>query len=253
MSIRLFISYAHPDEVYKDKLVKFLSAMKRQGIIDLWTDREITVGEQWDDEIKKGLQNSNVILFLISSDFMASDYINDVEIAEAIRRHKAGEVTIVPVIIRPSDFTSLPLKKFQALPKNALPISKWQNEDEAFMDVVNGLKILIKKMASPTSEPGIKVASGNPENNNDNVIFHGSQLRNYIAQNKTDLAIKELMQYTGEINHPLNQQVILQSGKFQELKKNKLMGLWAFNEITLYGSQINVALLEIISELEAGN
>ncbi len=247
--MRLFISYAHADEAYKNKLEKFLSGLKRQGAIDWWTDRAIVAGEDWGNEIKQGLLNSNVILFLVSSDFMASDYINDVEIAQAIKRHEAGEVIIVPVIIRPCDFTSLPLQKFQALPKNALPISKWQNEDEAFMDVVNGLKNLINNKNLSSNSP-YEPATGLYENIKPE-IFDGDHFRNYIAQNKTEIAIKELLNYLSKSKKTFSEQVILQSGKFQELQKNSRMGLWSIDESNRSRTQINAALLEIISEIES--
>lgn len=141
--VKLFISYAHKDESYKDSLVEHLSGMQRNGIIDGWQDRQILPGEEWDDEIKKELEAAQIIVFLVSSSFMASDYIHDVEIAKAIQRHEKGEVEIVPVIIRPCDFSSLKISKFQALPKDAKPIAKWELPDEAYLDVVLRLKHLI--------------------------------------------------------------------------------------------------------------
>lgn len=87
---------------------------------------------------------SQIILFLVSSSFMASNYIHDVEISEAIKRHEKGEVKIVPIIIRPCDYQSLPLSKYQGLPKDFNPISKWDDRDDAWLDVVNGIKKLLK-------------------------------------------------------------------------------------------------------------
>ncbi len=143
--ISIFISYSHKDEAYKDDLVNHLSSMKRQGVIQEWNDRQLTAGDEWDPEIRAKLEKADIILCLISSDFMASNYINDVEIKKALERYKRGEVKIVPIILRPCDLSSFPISKFQALPKDAKPISTWPDRDEAFLNVVLGLKKLVAK------------------------------------------------------------------------------------------------------------
>lgn len=141
--IKLFISYAHADEKYKDELKKHLSGLKRNGIIKEWNDRYILPGKKWDDEIKRNLEESQIVLFLISSDFMSSDYINDVEIAKTLNRYEKGEVVIIPIIIRSCDFSSLSLSDFQALPKDAKAVKKWKDKDEAWLSVINGIKEVI--------------------------------------------------------------------------------------------------------------
>ncbi|MCY7411383.1 MAG: hypothetical protein LH473_14005, partial [Chitinophagales bacterium] len=72
-----------------------------------------------------------------------------------------------------------------------------------------------------------------------------------IALNKTEIAIKELLNYLSKSKKTLSEQVILQSGKFQELQKNSRMGLWSIDESNRSRTQINAALLEIISEIES--
>lgn len=146
--IKVFISYAHADENYKDDLKKHLSGLKRNGIINEWNDRYIIPGKKWDAEIKRNLEESQIVLFLISSDFMSSDYINDVEIARTIERYGKSEVVIVPIIIRACDFSSLSLSDFQALPIDAKAISSWNNEDEAWVDVIKGIKNVIANIAN---------------------------------------------------------------------------------------------------------
>lgn len=144
--VKIFISYAHEDEDYKDKLVKHLSGLRNNGYISEWTDREILPGQLWDRQIKKNLEEADIVLFLVSSDFMASGYIHDKEIAKAMGRHERGEgVRIIPFVLRPCDLQSLKLSVFHALPKNAKPVSKWENQDEAFLDAVNQLKRLIQE------------------------------------------------------------------------------------------------------------
>jgi len=144
---KLFISYSHKDEEFKDKLEEHLSGLLTSNRIDTWNDRKILPGERWDESIKRALHDSDIILLLVSSTFMSSGYIKDVEIVKAIEKHRAGEALIIPIVIRPCDFSSLrTITKFQALPKNAKPVTKWEDYDEAFLDVVKGLKRVIENI-----------------------------------------------------------------------------------------------------------
>lgn len=143
-NISLFISYSHKDEPIKDELVKHLSGIRRMGLISEWNDRKILPGEEWDVTIKGKLEKADIILCLISADFMSSDYINDVEIKNAIERYEKGLIRIIPIIVRPCDFSSFPVSQYQALPKDAKPISKWDDQDEALLDVVKSIKKILQ-------------------------------------------------------------------------------------------------------------
>ncbi len=156
---KIFISYAHEDEAFKDELVSHLSGLQRSGHIDAWTDRAITAGQEWDQSIKTALLQAEIVLFLISADFMASDYIQDVEIKSAIDRYEQqNSVVVVPVIIRACDFSSLPLSRFQALPLNATPVKSWTDRDEAWFNVVEGLKKVLDGNFVPSPPPTPSIA-----------------------------------------------------------------------------------------------
>jgi hypothetical protein len=144
--VRVFISYAHKDEKLKDELLEHLSGLKKNEIISDWTDREILAGERWEERIKENLEDSRLILFLVSASFMHSDYIKNIEIKRSIERHEKGEAVIVPIIIRSCDFKSLPLHEFQALPKNAKPIEDWKPRNKGWLDVINQLKNIISDL-----------------------------------------------------------------------------------------------------------
>jgi internalin A len=141
---KLFISYSHKDEIYKDELLEHLSGMQRNGEIKNWTDRAILPGEKWDDVIKKSLEESNIVLFLVSSSFIASDYIQNVEIKKAIEKHNRNEIVIVPIPVRPFDYRSLPLKNIQSASKDFKPISTgYSTHDEGWTQVVTNLRLTI--------------------------------------------------------------------------------------------------------------
>lgn len=73
-AIKVFVSYSHKDESYWDQLKNHLATMKRRGFIADWYDREITAGSEWADEIKKNLGSAQIILLLVSPDFLSSNY-----------------------------------------------------------------------------------------------------------------------------------------------------------------------------------
>ncbi|WP_182921265.1 toll/interleukin-1 receptor domain-containing protein [Pedobacter planticolens] len=141
--VNVFISYSHQDELIKQELENHFSGLRRNGSINDWNDRMIQAGDIWDSKIKEKLMQAEIVIFLISSDFMASNYINNVEIKNAVERHHNSQIKIIPIIARPCDFTSLPISNLQALPKNAKPITSWENRDEAYLDVVNQFKKLL--------------------------------------------------------------------------------------------------------------
>jgi tetratricopeptide (TPR) repeat protein len=145
--IKVFFSYAHVDEGLRDELGKHLSNLKRQGVIESWHDRQITAGAEWADKIDKNLDEAQIILLLISADFMASDYCSDIEVTKAMERHHAGEACVIPVILRPIDWAGAPFSNLQALPTNAEAVTKWSNTDDAFLDITNGIRELIESIS----------------------------------------------------------------------------------------------------------
>ncbi|MEI2743451.1 MAG: toll/interleukin-1 receptor domain-containing protein [Candidatus Competibacter sp.] len=144
--IRVFISYSHVDESYRNELDKHLKSLQRQEIVEVWHDRRIMSGEEWADSIDTQLNQSDIILLLISSDFIASNYCYDIEMKFAISRHESGESTIIPVILRPCDWTDLPFGRFQAATKDGKPVIKYPSFDDAFLEITQNIKAVSKKI-----------------------------------------------------------------------------------------------------------
>lgn len=151
MGVEVFFSYSHRDEALRDELAKHLSIMRRQGIIDAWHDRQITAGSEWAGEIDAHLNSAQIILLLISSDFLASDYCYDIELKRAMERHEAGTACVIPIILKPVDWHGAPFGKLQALPKNAQAITTWNNQDEAFLNVAQGLRKTVEVITARTA------------------------------------------------------------------------------------------------------
>jgi len=166
MGVEIFFSYSHKDEMLRDELAKHLSIMKRQGIIDAWHDRAITAGSEWEGEINTHLNSAQIILLLISADFLASDYCYDIELKRAMERHEAGEAQVIPIILKPVDWNGATFGKLQALPKNAQPITTWHSQDEAFLNVAQGIRKVVDLLApqKPVNQPsGLKTTAASRE------------------------------------------------------------------------------------------
>jgi TIR domain len=142
----LFFSYSHIDESLRDQLETHLSGLRRQGIISSWHDRRITAGEDFGAAIDGQINTADVILLLVSPDFIASDYCYEREMKRALERHQQGEARVIPIILRPCDWHDLPFGKLLATPKDGKPITMWPNIDQAFLDVVTAIKNALKDL-----------------------------------------------------------------------------------------------------------
>jgi TIR domain len=136
----IFFSYSHQDEALRDKLETHLSMLKRQGFIEAWHDRRITPGDVLDKTIGAHLERANIVLLLVSPDFLASNYCYENEMTRALERHDAGACRVIPVILRPCDWRDAPFGKLLAAPKDGKPITRWPDIDEAFLDVTLAIK-----------------------------------------------------------------------------------------------------------------
>ena len=152
-ALELFYSYAPEDEQWQKRLEVHLEPLQRQGLIRGWHKRDIHAGTEWKREIDAHLNAAHIILLLVSPDFIASEYCYSFEIIRAIERHELGEAYIIPVLLRPTDWKGTLFEHIQVLPANALPLSKWQDHDEALLDVVKGVRKVAElvKLSSSSS------------------------------------------------------------------------------------------------------
>ncbi|WP_437657009.1 AAA family ATPase [Sorangium sp. So ce1182] len=148
--LRLFFSYSHKDEALRDELETHLALLKREGLLQSWHDRRVGAGEEWAGQIDKNLNEAEVILLLVSADFLASDYCFDNEMTRALQRHDAGQACVIPVILRKTDWHRAPFAKLQALPTDARPITLWQDRDEAWTDVALGIRRAVESLSRRT-------------------------------------------------------------------------------------------------------
>lgn len=151
----VFFSYSHRDEDLRDKLEAHLAILKRDGTIDTWHDRRIGAGDDLAGSIDAAINKADVILILVSSDFLNSDYCYDTELGIALERHAAGDAKVIPVILRNCDWKKSRFGHLLAAPKDGLPVVKWPDLDDAFVDVVSQIRAALPKQ----TDVGARVAA----------------------------------------------------------------------------------------------
>ena len=142
----LFFSYSHADEQLRDRLEVHLAQLKRDGLIDAWHDRRILAGSNLDDSISDQLETADIVLLLVSSDFINSDYCYSREMARALERHARKEAHVIPVILRACDWTSSPIGKLLAVPTDARAVTSWPNQDEALTDAAKAIRKVVNSL-----------------------------------------------------------------------------------------------------------
>jgi hypothetical protein len=153
MPVKIFFCYAHEDEPLLNILKTHLRPLQRAGLIDVWHDRDISAGTEWEQQIKEQLNSAQIILLLVSPDFMDSNYCYSIEMQRALERHDRGEALVIPVILRHIYWLGAPFGKLQALPKDAKPVKSWPDPDEAFFNVAEGIRKAVEEVMPKHTPP----------------------------------------------------------------------------------------------------
>lgn len=152
---KLFISYSKQDIRLVNKFIEHLSALQRDGKISHWYCSELEAGSNWNDEIQKHFDDSDIVCFMISPNFMKTDYIHEHEIKKAFERKKAdSNFKIVPIILNFCRWTTANnnLGEFTALPYTAKPVMDFKNQDMAWYIIEACLRLMIENDLNPTGE-----------------------------------------------------------------------------------------------------
>jgi TIR domain len=151
--IKIFYCYAHEDRALRDELEKHLSPLKRLGRITEWYDRDIQAGAAWEREIAAQLDSADIVLLLVSSDFMYSDYCYSREMQRALERHKRREAYVIPILLRPVDWDETPISQLQMVPADRRPVTQWPDRDEAFLDGAKGIRKTVAFLSAIPVQP----------------------------------------------------------------------------------------------------
>ncbi len=150
-AIKIFISYAHEDEDLQQKLRKHLDILG----LDVWVDREIRPGTEWNADIDRELEAADIILLLLSVDFLSSDFVRKIEIPRALERHELGVSRVVPVLLRTVSWDHLPLAALQAIPSDERWVTgtgAWNSLDEAITHVAKAVSEIARDLEGTKQE-----------------------------------------------------------------------------------------------------
>lgn len=142
--VKVFISYAHKDERLKNELLAHLSPWMRQGIIESWDNRQVKAGNERNKEILEHMNKADIVLCLLSSDFLNSEYYDTLEMRRTLERHEAGEVEVIPVLLREVEWQRTPFHRLQVIPRDKKSIKHRSNRDKVLTEIARELEIVFE-------------------------------------------------------------------------------------------------------------
>jgi hypothetical protein len=155
MTWRVFYSYSHRDAELREKLGTYLAPLRQQNKIAEWHDRKIEPGANWEREISDQLDSADLILLLVSEEFLASDYCFGIEVERALARLKRREAKVVPILLRPCLWQESRFSELQIIPRDAKAVTQWTSPEEAFLDVANEIRNLVSEPTPSSSQPSV--------------------------------------------------------------------------------------------------
>ncbi|HEX2573895.1 MAG TPA: TIR domain-containing protein [Polyangia bacterium] len=176
--LRAFISYVRADEQARRRLDVHLAPLRREGLLAPWHDEMSEAGATMDDDIARNLTEADLVLLLVSADFLAADDLLERELKQALARHAAGAARVIPIVVRPSDFGKTPLARLKPLPRDGHPVSAWSDPEAAWLDVARGIRQVVETLAArlAASSPPVApaVAQPAPPGGRIRVVFLGA-------------------------------------------------------------------------------
>lgn len=158
--LKFFISYSHADMRYKNKLLVNLKSLELTHNIDVWHDGKITAGDTIDSNVLINLEESDIVLLLISPNFLASYYCITVELEKALERHKEGKSIVIPVILSDCIIDqSAPFYGLMRVPEDGKPIQKFKPQADGYVNAITKIKQMIDKNFSNTRKSSVKEPS----------------------------------------------------------------------------------------------
>ena len=191
--MKLFYSYSHKDEEFREGLEKHLSVLKEKGHIEDWHDRKISPGQDFQREIDQNLKDADIIALLISSDFLSSPACNK-EMRDALDLRERKSVTVVPIIVRPCDWKSSDIGRLQALPEDGKPVSDWPDRDAAFLNVVEGIKVIAKEIAKLEIRSDFRMKISEVE---------------FVSENKEDIQLQDIFIFPHMVRRENDSEILI--------------------------------------------
>ncbi len=242
--VKVFISYSHDDKEFCDNIKKYLKQFRDS--VEIWADHEIKAGEEWGKTIEENLKEADIILFLVSINFINSGYIKDNELAVGYARRQGGSAEIIPILLTECEWERVDeLARFQALPidpsdKRAQYIDKWDEDKRA--PVYNSIAVEINERAS------ILIKNRQVREKNERLQSYRDKCQEFLSQSpdlELNIANKRSLKHLCEdlgIDKAEAEKAFEEAEKpFRVLKKNRERYLDTVKEYLSVGSNLSAA------------
>src|SRR5713226_7383583 len=148
-TLSVFSCYAQEDAALREQFEKHLATLKQRGWIHSWSDRDIGAGAEWQRVIDHHLHTADLLLLFVSADFINSEYGYGTQMQEALRRHRAGEAIVIPILLRSVELKQTSFGTLQALPRDGRAVTSWSNQDEAFRQIAQEIGVVVEFLRHP--------------------------------------------------------------------------------------------------------
>lgn len=243
--LKIFISYSHKDSKYKVDLLSHLKSIELTHNVDVWHDGKILAGDTIDSEVLIQLGISDVVLLLISPNFLASSYCIQVELNKAIERHKKGQCIVVPVILSETIIDdSLPFSKLLRVPEDGKPIQKFKPQNNGYVNAVAKIKQMIDSKFIDTRKPSV-VEPASPLSI---MLYQNGKEQPYVIDDATWDVIQSMKSRISSFQRIVTERLIdfvLQYKQdFPKAKKNANLSTFRHDKIKSYLLDISIATRE---------
>ena len=160
---KAFVAYASADRDVVKRLLTHLKGLKYAGKLETWYDREIAAGESWEEQISNELNHSDIVVLCVTADFLASKYVQTVEMPNALNRVHAGQCKIIPVILKPCAWQEHPFARFQVTPEGGRPVTDFPDQEKAWTEVIKAIDGAIEAAPNHTNDSPAAKSAPTPE------------------------------------------------------------------------------------------
>ncbi len=233
--IKAFISYSHEDSRFRTALLKHLESINKLFDIDLWYDGEIDAGGHIEEEVIAALDNADIILLLISENYISSNFCYNIEMERAFKREQQKQCIIVPILLKDASLNeAMPFYNLKTLPTDRKPVTSFHPHNKGYADITDQLTKIIRKFIDKSSDKVLKPVkiANKPAPKNTTAKFNTNQLFIDIAQNgkispyqlnqKLLCLITKTNENIAELSNKFNEIVIKHTEKYKEkIRKSK--------------------------------
>ncbi|MBQ8825123.1 MAG: toll/interleukin-1 receptor domain-containing protein [Ruminococcus sp.] len=240
-NLKIFISYSHKDMKYKKELLSHLESLNLTHNIDVWHDGKILAGDSIDSEVLIQLSKSDIVLLLVSTNFLASCYCINTELQKAIERHNKNECIVVPVILSESIIdNSLSFAGLLRVPEDGKPIQKFKPQNNGYVNAVAKIKQMIDAKFIDTRKSSVQEPASPIYIN---LYQHGKELP-YVIDDNTWNVIQTLRDRILDFQRIMNEKTIdfILQYKNEFTKNKKSLNLTTFRQNQLKSFLLDISL-----------